>query len=156
MSVLTPFLEAVTKLGVVTVPNLTLDSFGAKLKDEQISVMTLFSHWSEDFVEMEDGFAHISDVVDQVPHSFNGILDLCVCNPGLLVDELKSKRPNCLVRYIPRKASADIWLEYYKALSLLLSNGKWRYTDAMVELTNALLALGKQCERGGFGSGAAR
>jgi hypothetical protein len=101
-------------------------------------VVALFAHWvtatgtvsslpdsidterelskSRDVVELWDCRACIDDLVDGIPDSFEGVLDLSVCHPSTLVDKIKRHRRNCTVRYFPNELLPSVWAEMYIAV----------------------------------------
>jgi hypothetical protein len=142
------FEAAVGPKGVTLVTNLNLRDCGSLFAKGDLRVFILFSHWKDNCVEFHDGLAPFSSFIKEVPWDFAGILDLCVCHPIALVDELEQSRPHCLVRYIPREAKPVYWLSYYKALFSLLQSGARTYPQAMEDLTIGLLNSTKRKGRG--------
>lgn len=98
------------------------------------SVVTLFTHWTASGIELCDGILRLSSVVDSVPYTFSGVLDLCVCHPKGLPELLVRDRPLCSVRYIEDDAKPVFWLAFYEALYRLLKLGGRTYRDAMTEI----------------------
>ncbi len=138
------FRETVLRWGVNVFEDVTLLRFGDIFRTDNVRVLVLFSHWINDNVEFSDGLASVSDILRQVPPTFSGIIDLCVCHPDLLATQLVINRPNCLVRYIPRKAKPTYWLYYYVALFALLRQGSSTYISAMTKLTGGFLDWAKR------------
>ena len=134
-----PFKETVQAWGVAVSEEVDLLHFGATFQRPGIHVVILFSHWSDDEVEFSDGFAKVEAIIAQIPRSFCGIVDLCVCHPRLLANELVVHRPNCLVRYSPRKSKPTYWLFYFMAVFAVLRNGRSNYPEAMRDVTSGLL-----------------
>ncbi len=98
-------------------------------------VIILFAHWvknsSDDvFVEFYDGLFNISELTEQIPCSFSGILDLCVCHPEELGILIRDNKPRCMVRLSDREAVPRYWLYFYLNLFNVLREGKHTYFQA--------------------------
>ena len=136
--------------GVHVVYDLTLKQFGKLLTRKEVSVFILVSHWREypedenrwDEVEFADGLAPVAEVVEQVPRSFDGILDLCVCHPDSLKDRLRRERPQVVVKSVPGKATPYFWLYFYLTLFKQMQEQKVSYfkafNDVMAELFRSI------------------
>ncbi len=74
-------------------------------------VVLLFSHWGQDGIELGGEFVSAERVVDGVPESYSGVIDLCVCHPIPLVDALLAARPGAVVKYTRLKATRHHWLQ---------------------------------------------
>jgi len=112
--VIKPFNSVIPKLkkwGVEILPSISLAQFGQVLTKNEKKSFTLFSHWAENQVEFSDGLIPIEDIIDHIPKSFKGVLDLCICHPNALVLKIKEERPNCQVRFISNKEATPLfWL----------------------------------------------
>jgi hypothetical protein len=97
-------------------------------------VTILFAHWSETegSVELADGLASPEQVVQLVPNGFTNLIDLCVCHPRQLVDLLKQKCPDCLVKKTDTKASPLYWIHLYEATFKIL-NTRPDYFQALAD-----------------------
>jgi hypothetical protein len=84
--------------------------------------MILFAHWSDSDgrIELTDGLVSSEQVVSGVPSDFAGIIDLCVCHPRRLVELLKQKCPDCLVKFTDTKATPLWWIYLYAAMFKIL------------------------------------
>lgn len=102
-------------------------------------VVVLFSHWTDDRVEFDDGLQAIDEVTAAVPSMFNGVIDLCVCHPDSLVMQLRRDRPNCLVKRTRSKARVSYWLQFYEVLFRVLSEREIAYSDAVAVTATALM-----------------
>src|SRR5205085_9751112 len=71
--------------------NLTLKRFGDLF--DQHEVVILFSHTESSTVEFYDGLFEIDRVIEQVPESFNGIVDITICFSRELFRALRRDRP---------------------------------------------------------------
>jgi len=123
-----------TRLGVNVIHNLRLDDFGELFQKEKLEVVILFSHWKDHSVEFYDGFAEITQIVNEIPIDLSGIIDLCVCHPKELTFALRKLRPNYLVRFTDKEATPFFWLYFYLALFSHLANNELTYLDALKEL----------------------
>jgi len=114
-----------------------LRSTGLKSLFEMGSVITLFTHWAAEGVELCDGILALPQMVQCVPEGFSGVLDLCVCHPDDLVKILLRDRPLCSVKYLSmRPAQPLFWLAFYAGLYELLSLQQRRtYSTALTELS---------------------
>lgn len=117
--------------------NLTLVDFHQMFNT--YCVVVLFSHWKDDTVEFYDGLKNISEIVEGIPSDFHGILDLCVCHPDGLALLIRKKKPNCLVRYIPKKATPLFWLNFYLVLFTYLKSIDLPYLKALEDVIFELL-----------------
>lgn len=125
-------LPTLTALKVAIVFDLTLDRFRELFLEERYKVFILFSHWKNDSVEFFDGFAKISDIVENIPKESDKIIDLCVCQSDPLKVKLKQNRPNCLVRSAREiDATPHLWLKFYWALFRHLNRKNISYTQAL-------------------------
>jgi hypothetical protein len=124
-----------TQLGVRVVFGLT--SSGLKRLFEQGSVISLFTHWTAEGIELCDGILSIPLLVEAIPPDFSGVLDLCICHPDDLVKVILRDRPRCSVRYVGyRSVDPLFWLEFYSGLyQILLSQPGQTYSAALIEFT---------------------
>lgn len=140
MERLLPPLEA---LGLTIVRGLTLQDCGKLLRCTQYSVIILFSHWRDDAIEFADGLAPAQAVIREVPDSFQGIIDLCVCHPDSLAIELGERWPHSVVKFTDVETTPVFWLYIYLAVMNILSKENTTYLDALERVINAFLAKGK-------------
>jgi hypothetical protein len=129
-------------LGVGVVRGLTLDAFSQVLTKGDVDVFILFSHWSDSYIELAGGPAHASAVVDAIPVRYTGFLDLCVCHPVALVEEVTRKRPRCLVRFSAIRAQPFVWLLYFAGLFRLLNTRTMNYLQAYDAMNTELAKYG--------------
>jgi hypothetical protein len=123
--------ESLFKRNVRVVRAITLDRLAALF--DTYRVIILFAHWNERSVEMADGLVSIPDLVHAVPPQFTGMFDLCVCHPIELVLALKRNRPNCVVKFTNRPATASTWLWFYEIVFRVLERGDRSYSNALEE-----------------------
>jgi len=109
--------------------NITLADYHQMFSNNQLII--LFSHWKDDKVEFSNGLRPICEIVDGIPNNYAGIIDLCVCHPNELAVQIREKKTNCLVRYIPRKATPYFWLNFYLALFNYLKEENISYLKAL-------------------------
>ncbi|MGH8548825.1 MAG: hypothetical protein ACRERU_09545 [Methylococcales bacterium] len=139
--------------GVQVVYDLTLADFGRLLRQPDLSVFILVAHWleytgnKESQVEFSDGLTSVSKVVEKVPEDYHGILDLCVCHPMSLVDELDRNRSNTVKKFIPKKATAYFWLYFYVALFKQMHDKNVSYLRAFEDTVREFFKLGENQRR---------
>lgn len=109
-------LPEIEKLGVSVIKDVTISNFADLLTKNAYSIVMLIAHWKDDAIEFADGLENISEIVNIVPPSFEGILDLCICHPTNLAMKLREVRPNCRVRFTNAKSTLTLWLYYFLAL----------------------------------------
>jgi len=106
--------------GVGIVEGLTLQTLGGIFSKPPRTII-LFAHWSSDGrIELTDGLVSSEQVVSVVPNDFAGIMDLCVCHPRRLVELLKQKCPDCLVKFTDTEATPLWWIYLYTAMFKIL------------------------------------
>jgi hypothetical protein len=104
------------------------------LCESNYDVVIVFSHWEKNAIELADGFAQTTVLLDQIPQSFSGIIDLCVCNPEPLTTELRLSHPNVLIRYSKGKAKPYFWLYFYRVLFEHLKQQNVTYLKAVEDV----------------------
>lgn len=125
-----------TALGASVIPGLTLEAFGGLFR-RGFAVVILFAHSASRRVELRDGLVSAEAVVERVPSSWRGTLDLCVCHPRPLTEALRRDRPSCTIRYTGRAtATPELWLGFYYALMHRLYHEDLTYLRAF-EMTVA-------------------
>lgn len=140
MERLVPSLET---LGTSVERDLTLRGFGALLRRAQHPVIILFSHWRSDAVEFADGIAPLPAIIREVPDSFRGIIDLCVCHPDSLATRLRDGWPHSVVKFTGVKTTPALWLYIYLVIMKILNEEDTTYLDAVERAIRAFLAKGK-------------
>jgi len=131
------FLAVIARWDVYVEPLLNVESFSALL-DGSFDVVTLFSHWSGESVEFSTGLVESNAIVNAVPPAFSGFIDLCICHPLSLVDQLNSKRQNCHIKSEPISVPPIEWLYIYRLLFSELAKGTTPYLDAWVNILKAV------------------
>ena len=127
--------------GVTIEENLTFARFERLFT--QFDIVILIAHWkdqseSESYIEFYDGLVPILKVVEGIPDSFSGVLDLCVCHPRDLAVLIRDRKPGCLVRLSENRpgskdryiAKPRYWLYYYLHLFSILHQGDYTYLEA--------------------------
>ena len=123
---ITPSLKEV---GLTIITDLTLNKYGNLFQEYEVII--LFSHWKENKVEFEDGLQEIEKMVNLIPDTFTGIVDLCVCHPKKLASLIRQKKPNCLVKFIDNEATPFLWLYFYSILFRYLKEDEITYLKAL-------------------------
>lgn len=104
-------------------------------------VVILFSHWIDDHVEFDEGLHDSDAIVSEVPATFDGVVDLCVCHPEALVMRLRRDRPECLVKRTRRKARVSYWLQFYHVLFRVLAAADVTYDHAVAVTATSLMGM---------------
>ncbi|MBB3348346.1 hypothetical protein [Sphingomonas sp. BK069] len=135
-ALLTTILEALNyykNLGVLIEPSFTLNKFNRLSHHIGANkVFTLVGHWTEIGVELADGITPFDTIVDIIPPTYCGVVDLCVCHPTPLAAALRLRRPSIrTIRFVDAPVSLLLWLRLYKALFALLSQTSLDVDDAM-------------------------
>jgi hypothetical protein len=121
-------------LGVTMWHDVTLREL-SKAADGRRMVVILVSHWTEDRVELTDGLHAFVEVVEAVPETFDGFLDLLVCEPDNLAISLRDFRPRCIVRFATRsKVKLAFWGGFFEALFTSLHESPRPYMRAFNEV----------------------
>lgn len=111
------------KLGLKIVPKLTLQNFGRLFRDPSNKVIILFSHWTHNTVEFFDGMATEDEIINVIPSTFEGIVDLTICHPNKLPVRIRNHLPpTSLVKYTDVENTPVIWLHFYWALFTILND----------------------------------
>ena len=96
-------------------------------------VLILFAHWSNDAVELFDGFFRAEQFLDVFPEDGKFIIDLNVCTCKELGETLGISRPYSIVKHsklnIPSYAGA--WCIFYRYFFQLLYERQLTYIDAL-------------------------
>ncbi len=93
----------------------------------------LFNHWIEknDCVEFFDGEIPYSTIANDIPDGFQGIIDLCICNPQKLSDMIQSRGLNTLCRLIEKEVDIVFWLHFVTILFTVIDKFEMSYIDAV-------------------------
>lgn len=117
--------------GVTVINHLKLDEFASLFSRNDLYVIILFSHFTRNSIEFDDGMACLPAIIEKIPSGFGGILDLCVCHPEELTKKLRKERPHCLVKYTHSTATPYIWLYFYLALFKYLHDHEATYLEGL-------------------------
>lgn len=90
-------------------------------------------------LELRDGLRTMDELMAAIPVRFDGVLDLSVCNSIALGESIKRRRPDCLVVENTFLARADLRLVRYGLVVSQLARQPARYTEALTEVTRAVL-----------------
>jgi hypothetical protein len=82
-------------------------------------------------VEFSDGMKTTNEVADAIPLSFDGLLDLTVCNSAILGDIIKAARPTCTVAVNRYPTEPHIRLALYRRIIDDLAGRPAPFADAM-------------------------
>lgn len=85
-------------------------------------------------LELFDGFCRITDFVNQIPDTFDGVFDLTVCNSVILQDSLRSRCNQSLVIANRKATDAIIRLLFYTKLIEILHDQPQKYAEAYANL----------------------
>lgn len=119
--------------GVRVITSLDSGKFASLFCDPQTQVVILFSHWKGDnTIELFDGMINACVLAKKVPNSFNGIVDLCVCN-SLLLAKLLKERGNVVVKSSSGEVVYGLWFFIYTAIFNLLDKQQTTYSEALLE-----------------------
>jgi hypothetical protein len=116
----------------------------AELFRQPSDAVIVVSHWLDDQIELADGMYRIEDIVACVPETFDGVIDLCVCNPEPLAIALRERRLSCITRYAQIPAIPYILFGYYRALLHRLARQDCSYLTASVEVIRLLMTPSKE------------
>lgn len=137
-------LEPVLKdLGLHMEHGITLRDLRTQFHGNKYDVVVVFTHSEGEALELTDGFADASAILHQVPQSFSGIIDLCVCNPVAIALELRCNRPNLLIRYSKTELEPYFWLYFYRVLFQYLKEQDITYLKAVEDVTFGFLKIAK-------------
>lgn len=90
-------------------------------------------------LELHDGLKTMDELLAAVPLGFAGVLDLSVCNSFALGESIKRRRQDCLIIENVFLARIDLRLARYALVLNRLARGPARYTDALTEVSRALI-----------------
>jgi hypothetical protein len=110
-------------------------------------VVILVAHWIEDdhgnsAVEFFDGPYPVRAMVDNIPASFSGVIDLSVCHPYQLVQTTPQVR-SWSVLYSEFEASPILWSEMYCSIFEVLNHYTMDYKEAATEVIREYRRLSK-------------
>jgi hypothetical protein len=136
-------LETVTpdlkQAGVAIVRRLRLEELAGLFA--KYRVVVLFSHWTADGIEFFDGMASTERILPQIPSTYDGVFDLCVCHPVGLVQKLLAQRPRYFVKYVQHEAAPHYWLYFYRDIFGYMHTSKSHYLDAFEVIFKAHIAM---------------
>ena len=89
-------------------------------------------------VEFADGFQPFQAIASQFPPTFNGVIDLIVCNSLLPAELLRNRCPRSLVIATSDLTFPETRLPFYMATIRLLARSPRPYDDAVEELHRIL------------------
>jgi hypothetical protein len=127
----------IRNLDTRVVHGLTLARFGALVATADVFI--LFTHWIGEQVEFADGLQPIAPIVEAIPQTYAGILDLCVCRSDRFAAAVRSARTGCLVRHVAERAvTPAYWLYFFMVLFKYLEHHDTSYLNAVAEVIRLL------------------
>lgn len=120
-----------TELGLQIIHKLSLKTFGELFQQSKYDVIILFSHWEYDLIEFSGDLVGKSAVLDQIPTTFSGIIDFCICTSKSMGIDMRIERPNSLIRISKNEALPYFWLYFYLVLFKHLKQGNKSYIEAL-------------------------
>jgi hypothetical protein len=82
-------------------------------------------------VEFSEGMLAVQNVADAVPHGFDGVLDLTMCNSVILGKAIKAKHPDCLVAMNRYAIDLYVGMPIYKLVIEDLARRPAPFTDTL-------------------------
>jgi len=133
------YLPHYRKLGVQVVEEVDETTLRSLFSENSHAVLILFSHFTDQHVELSDRMVSVTRFVELVPEGFDGIIDLCVCHPDGLPFRLRDERPASSIKFTHREATTAAWLAMYRVMFELLKRCEMSYAKglegAIVRLT---------------------
>jgi hypothetical protein len=90
-------------------------------------------------IEFSDGFVPIGTIVDTIPPTFQGKLDLTSCNSTVFAEAVRKKCKSVLVIANEDSTSLDLRLAIYRQVIRRLSRRSEPYEDALYQVRKELL-----------------
>jgi hypothetical protein len=141
LETVTPDLE---RSGVTIVRKLRLPQLSVLFA--KYRVIVLFSHWTADGIEFFDGMASAERILPQIPSTYDGVFDLCVCHPDALVRKLLVQRPRYFVKYVQDEAAPQYWLYFYRDIFGYMHTVKCDYPEAFEIIFKAYITMLRRVE----------
>jgi hypothetical protein len=129
------------RAGVDLVRDLRLKQLPALFLNRRVVV--LFSHWAGDKVEFSDGMAGVERILPEIPLTYDGVFDLCVCHPIALVEKLLARRPLYFVKHVSHEAAPHYWLYFYRDMFACMEIRNADYLEAFEVIAKAHIALSR-------------
>lgn len=82
-------------------------------------------------VEFTDGLAAVESLVDAIPETFDGVLDLTDCNAPMLAAEIQRRCRRGLIIANASPGPLDVRMEFYNAAMDLVQRRQVTYQDAV-------------------------
>src|SRR5882672_1781131 len=90
-------------------------------------------------IELHDGLKTMDELLAAIPPAFAGVLDLSVCNSFAFGESIKRQRPGCTILENVFLARVELRLARYALVMDRLAHGPARYSDALSEISQALI-----------------
>lgn len=130
-----PFIKAYrrwTRLGVVVFTKVTLSTLSKIFLRSDLKVLVLISHSHGDQLELSEGMVRTDDVLELIPESFSGTIDLCVCHSQALAMKIKQQRRSVIVKFSDNPAMYTTWFGVYVITFTLLAKRNFKhYVEAL-------------------------
>ncbi len=137
-----PFLKASQrwrKLGVTIITETTYTRLCEIFREHNPRVLILISHSHGNNIELFDGMVHTDKVLQAIPISYAGTIDLCVCHSLGLALEIKECRPHAIVKSSDNPAMYTIWFGIYSIVFTFMARGLFEhYSDALDAALDAM------------------
>lgn len=137
-----PFLKASCrwrKLGVTIVTETTLARLCEIFREHNPPVLIFISHAHGNYIELFDGLVHTDKVLQAIPNSYAGTIDLCVCHSLGLAIEIKEQRPHAIVKSSDNPAMYTVWFGIYSIVFSLMAKRSFEYySDALDQALDAM------------------
>lgn len=85
-------------------------------------------------IEFSEGMYSVEEILNVIPYSFSGLLDLTVCNSVIIGEVIKNYRPDCRVAVNRYPAELYVRMALYKQAITLLSRHPAPYMDVLTKI----------------------
>lgn len=137
---LTPVMSAISDTGMHVHRHTTFQTLADVFK-EAFAVIIPFTHYlnSKSLMELTDGLYDDAAIEDAIPVDYSGILDLSVCKPIKLADQLNFSRHNLRVRRTWDDLHIPTWAWFYLVFGKILASKPTTYLEAFSQTIQAFL-----------------
>jgi hypothetical protein len=84
-------------------------------------------------IELSDGMHTVADFIGAIPPSFEGVLDMTICNSVIVGAAVKRARPDCLVAVNRYPAEMHVRMTFYGLAIESLARRPARYIDVLTD-----------------------
>jgi hypothetical protein len=92
-------------------------------------------------IEFADGMIPYNQIVRSVATTYSGLLELYVCQPGDLAEQLKGHAPGSAIKAVSAYLDAVGWLSFYGAFFSRFAKEECSYAEAITD-ASALFSIG--------------